>query len=98
MAIAESLQGLNYALILTSSQEVVDPANWVQEEEKKIFIEVLKKEGIQYSHHSQLHSALFEALNLSSSHDTILLIGAQGMDPASHVIERFKEEGIKIVG
>jgi len=97
MAIAESLQGLNYALILTSSQEVVDPANWVQEEEKKIFIEVLKKEGIQYSHHSQLHSALFEALNLSSSHDTILLIGAQGMDPASHVIERFKEEGIKIV-
>jgi UDP-N-acetylmuramoyl-L-alanyl-D-glutamate--2,6-diaminopimelate ligase len=94
MAIAESLPGLNYTLILTSSQEVVDHANWVQEEEKKVFIEVLKKEGIQYSHHSQLHTALLEALNLSSSDDTILLIGAQGMDPASHVIERFKEEGI----
>jgi UDP-N-acetylmuramoyl-L-alanyl-D-glutamate--2,6-diaminopimelate ligase len=94
MAIAESLKYLNYTLILTSSQEVVDQANWVQEDEKKVFIEVLKKGGIQYSHHSQLQTALFEALDRSSSNDTILLIGAQGMDPASDVLKQFKEEGI----
>jgi UDP-N-acetylmuramoyl-L-alanyl-D-glutamate--2,6-diaminopimelate ligase len=94
MAIAQSLKGLNYTLILTSSQEVVDQANWVQEEEKKVFIEVLKKEGIQYTHHPQLSTALFEAVEMSSSDDTILLIGAQGMDPASDVLEKFKEQGI----
>jgi hypothetical protein len=31
---------------------------------------------------------------MSSSEDTILLIGAQGMDPASDILEKFKEEGI----
>jgi UDP-N-acetylmuramoyl-L-alanyl-D-glutamate--2,6-diaminopimelate ligase len=72
----------------------VDPANWVQEDEKKIFIEVLKKEGIQYTHHPQLFTALLSAVEMSSSDDTILLIGAQGMDPASDVLEKFKEECI----
>jgi UDP-N-acetylmuramoyl-L-alanyl-D-glutamate--2,6-diaminopimelate ligase len=94
MSIAQSLKGLNYTLVITSSQDVVDKANWVQEDEKKVFIDVLKKEGIQYSHYSQLRIALFEVVNMSSSEDTILLIGAQGMDPASDILEKFKEEGI----
>ncbi|MDD1763608.1 MAG: Mur ligase family protein, partial [Methanobacteriaceae archaeon] len=86
MAIAESLPDLDYTLIITSSQEVVDSANWVQEDEKKVFIDVLKKEGIQYIYHPQLCSALNEAVKMSGWNDTILLIGAQGMDPASEVL------------
>ncbi|MEN6328995.1 MAG: Mur ligase family protein [Methanobacteriaceae archaeon] len=94
MSIAKSLSGLDYALIITSSQEVVDQANWVQDDEKKVFIDVLKKEGIQYTHHPQLYTALLEAVKVSSLDDTILLIGAQGMDPASDVLEKFKKEGV----
>jgi UDP-N-acetylmuramoyl-L-alanyl-D-glutamate--2,6-diaminopimelate ligase len=94
MAIAQSLKGLKYTLILTSSQDAVDRANWVQDDEKKVFIDVLKKEGIQYTYHPQLHTALFEAIKMSCLDDTILLIGAQGMDPASDVLEEFKEEGV----
>jgi UDP-N-acetylmuramoyl-L-alanyl-D-glutamate--2,6-diaminopimelate ligase len=94
MAIAESMPDLDYTLIITSSQEVVGRANWVQEDEKKIFIDVLKKEGIPYIYHPQLYSALKEAVKMSGGNDTILLIGAQGMDPASEVLDKFEEEGI----
>lgn len=91
-ALAESLQNLDYILILTSSQDVVDEANVVQPPEKKIFIEVLQKKGIQYTHYSELNQALKEAIDKSGGDDTILLIGAQGMDPASEVLDGFKEK------
>jgi UDP-N-acetylmuramoyl-L-alanyl-D-glutamate--2,6-diaminopimelate ligase len=86
--VASALQNVNYELILTSSQEVVDEANLVKMEEKNIFIEVLQNEGINYIHFDRLDDALKEALNSAYDSDTILLIGAQGMDPASDIIDK----------
>jgi hypothetical protein len=85
-AIAESIKGLNCNLILTSSQDVVDDANWVKPSEKKVFIEVLQKEGINYTYYDTLSEALKKALKSAKDNETILLIGAQGMDPASDVL------------
>ncbi|HMK53994.1 MAG TPA: Mur ligase family protein [Methanobacteriaceae archaeon] len=92
LALAKSLLNINYVLIVTSSQEVVDNANVVQHHEKKIFIDVLQKEGIQYTHYPLLNQALKEAIGKSGVEDTILLIGAQGMDPASDILEGFEEK------
>ena len=64
----------------------MDQANWVQEEEKKVFIEVLQKEGINYTYYDTLSEALKKALKSAKDNETILLIGAQGMDPASDVL------------
>lgn len=86
-AIADSIKKINCNLILTSSEDVVDNANWVMPPEKKIFIDVLQKEGIDYTHYNTLVEALKKALKTADDNDTILLIGAQGMDPASNVLK-----------
>jgi len=65
---------------------VVDDANWVKPSEKKVFIEVLQKEGINYTHYDTLAEALKKVLKSAQGNETILLIGAQGMDPASCVL------------
>jgi UDP-N-acetylmuramoyl-L-alanyl-D-glutamate--2,6-diaminopimelate ligase len=66
---------------------VVDDANWVKPSEKKVFIDVLQKEGINYIYYETLVDALKKALKSAHNNDTILLIGAQGMDPASDVLK-----------
>lgn len=91
-AVADSVKNLNCNLILTSSQDVVDDANWVKTSEKKVFIDVLQKEGINYIHYETLVDALKKALKSSHKRDSILLIGAQGMDPASYVLKSITVE------
>lgn len=86
-AVAKSIKEVKYNLIITSSQDVVDNANWVKPSEKKVFIEVLQKEGINYIHYDTLIEALKKALKSAKNNETILLIGAQGMDPASDVLQ-----------
>lgn len=89
-AVSDSVKNTKCNLILTSSQDVVDDANWVKEHEKKVFIDVLKKEGIDHKHYSTLVEALKKATDSANKIDTILLIGAQGMDPASNVLKDLK--------
>jgi UDP-N-acetylmuramoyl-L-alanyl-D-glutamate--2,6-diaminopimelate ligase len=86
-AVADSIKGVKYNLILTSSRDVVDDANWVKPLEKKVFIDVLQKEGINYTYYNTLAEALKKALMSANYNDVILLIGAQGMDPASDVLK-----------
>ncbi|MBI5458586.1 Mur ligase family protein [Methanobacterium sp.] len=91
-AVADSIKKINYNLILTSSQDVVDDANWVKPSEKKVFIEVLQKEEINYTYYETLVDALKKALKSAHKNETILLIGAQGMDPASDVLKNIASE------
>jgi UDP-N-acetylmuramoyl-L-alanyl-D-glutamate--2,6-diaminopimelate ligase len=89
-AVAESLKTVRCNLIVTSSQDVVDDANWVKPPEKKVFIDVLQNEGINYTYYKTLVGALKNVLKSAKHNDTILLIGAQGMDPASDVLKDLK--------
>ncbi|MCC7551171.1 MAG: Mur ligase family protein [Methanobacterium sp.] len=91
-AVADSIKNLDCDLILTSSEDVVDDNNRVKDPEKKVFIEVMQKEGINCIHYTTLREALKKALSSSNNNDTILLIGAQGMDPASDVLKTIKSE------
>lgn len=86
-AIAEGLQNIHYKLIITSSSDVVDNLNIVKDGEKKVFIEALQKKGINYIFYERLYDALKNVLRLSKDGDTILLIGAQGMDPANEFLK-----------
>ncbi|WP_424356240.1 Mur ligase family protein [Methanobacterium sp. MBAC-LM] len=87
-AIANGLQNIPYKLIITSSTDVVDHLNTVTDNEKKVFIDALEKEKITYIFNEKLYDALKNVLKLSHNKDTILLIGAQGMDPASELLEK----------
>lgn len=86
-AIAEGLQNIPYNLIITSSKDVVDNLNVVTDNEKKVFINALENKGIKYIFYERLYDALENVLNLSNKKDTILLIGAQGMDPANKLLK-----------
>ena len=87
-AVAKGLQNIPYKLIITSSTDVVDHLNTVTDNEKKVFIDALEKEEITYIFNERLYDALKNVLKLSHNKDTILLIGAQGMDPASELLEK----------
>lgn len=87
-AVAEGLEDLDYELIVTASTDVVDDANRVNADEKNVFIETLQKRGINYIFHERLYDAIEDALESSSEDDVILLIGAQGMDPASELLRK----------
>lgn len=85
-AVADGLNGIDHLLVITSSEEVVDDANLVQSSEKKEFTDILKDKGLNYVFFAKLGDALKYVLESSTKTDTILLIGAQGMDPASSIL------------
>jgi UDP-N-acetylmuramoyl-L-alanyl-D-glutamate--2,6-diaminopimelate ligase len=88
-ALAESLNELesDYGLIVSASSDVVDNLNIVQEHEKKIFLQTLNSHQIEYIYAETLETSLKNVLKMADVNDTILLIGAQGMDPASDLIK-----------
>jgi UDP-N-acetylmuramoyl-L-alanyl-D-glutamate--2,6-diaminopimelate ligase len=90
-AIVEGLKGINHHLVITSSVEMVDQANLVQPSEKRVFIETLDKNDLNYIFYEELFDALKYVVESSKNDDTILLIGAQGMDPAKEVLKKIKE-------
>jgi len=89
-AIADGLRNFDYKLVITNSSDVVDSANTVLKEEENIFIETLKERKINYIFRDKLYLALEYALKSAEVDDVILLIGAQGMDPAKGILKEMK--------
>ena len=74
-------------LTLSSSVDLVDHLNYVENFEKDIFFANLNKEHIKYNHFEKLYDALGHIMETATKDDVVLLIGAQGMDPASDVLK-----------
>jgi UDP-N-acetylmuramoyl-L-alanyl-D-glutamate--2,6-diaminopimelate ligase len=85
-ALVSGLAGLNYKIIITSSAEVVDDANTVKQAERDIVLKILKENHLEYVYNENLYPTLEYVLKTAEKTDTILLIGAQGMDPANKLI------------
>jgi UDP-N-acetylmuramoyl-L-alanyl-D-glutamate--2,6-diaminopimelate ligase len=92
-ALSESLNQLkmDFELIISASSDVVDNLNVVEEHEKNIFLETLESFKIDYTFEETLENSLKKALAMAKDDDTILLIGAQGMDPASELLDSLKD-------
>ncbi|MDI6842179.1 MAG: Mur ligase family protein [Methanothermobacter wolfeii] len=86
-ALAESLKGAGAELIVTASSDLVDKQNTVLENERRAFLGVLEDNGIEYRYIETLRESLKTVLDAASPSDTVLLLGAQGMDPASKVLK-----------
>ncbi|MDI6645110.1 MAG: Mur ligase family protein [Methanobacteriaceae archaeon] len=86
------LRSHDFKLVITSSIDVVDQANTVTEDEKESYLEELKKENINFLFRNKLYDAIKFALSSAHKNDTILLIGAQGMDPAQEVVKSVLKE------
>ncbi len=77
----------NINLVLSSSIDVVDSLNFVEDEEREIFFDVLNENNIDFIHFDKLFDTLKHVLENASKDDIILLIGAQGMDPAESILK-----------
>lgn len=88
-ALVESLKNRDdYTLILTCSKDVVDHLNTVTDTERKIFTDVLNENNIQFVVMDNLEDALLKTIDEAVPEDVILLLGAQGMDPASSILSK----------
>ena len=86
-ALAQSLKDKdNYTLILTCSRDVVNHLNTVLDSELEIFTKTLDDENIEYILMDNLEESLLKSLEKSDDEDVILLLGAQGMDPAKNLL------------
>ena len=85
-ALVESMND-DIELILTSSKDVVDRLNVVEEDERNIFFKTLDDSGVDYIHYDNLRDCLEETYAKAGDDDIILLIGAQGMDPAESILK-----------
>ncbi len=73
-------------LYLSSSNDVVNELNVVEDDEKDVFFTTLNKNNIDYAHFDNLKDCLSEVIKKADEDDIILLIGAQGMDPAESLL------------
>ena len=88
-ALSDTLKDQNdYTLILTCSKDVVNHLNTVLDSELEIFRDCLDKPKIEYILMDELEDALLESYRLADDEDVILLLGAQGMDPASGILSK----------
>lgn len=86
-ALSESLRHKsNYTLLLTTSTDVVNHLNTVVDSELEVFTKVLEDNKISYQLYDTLEESLLTSIKLASDDDVILLLGAQGMDPASGIL------------
>ena len=84
-ALVESMND-DIKLYLSSSNDVVNELNYVEEDEREVFFDTLNRNNIEYSHFDNLKDCLAEVLRNADKKDIILLIGAQGMDPAESLL------------
>ena len=85
-AIVESMND-NIELSLSSSNDVVNDLNYVEDDERNVFFDTLNQNNIKYVHYDNLRDCLAEVYEKAEKKDIILLIGAQGMDPAESILE-----------
>jgi UDP-N-acetylmuramoyl-L-alanyl-D-glutamate--2,6-diaminopimelate ligase len=90
-ALVNGLKGLDHTIIVTSSAEAVDSANTVKQSEMDIVLKTLKENHLKYVYIENLYPALEYTLKSAKNTDAILLIGAQGMDPASEAIMKINK-------
>ena len=91
VALVKGLENIDHLIIVTSSAEVVNNANTVQPEEKDIVLKTLNEHDLKYEFNENLYDALEYTLISAKKLDTILLIGAQGMDPACKALDEINE-------
>ena len=84
-AIVESMDE-DIRLILSSSNDVVNSLNFVEDDEREVFFDTLNENGIEFVHYDNLEDCLRETYEKADKNDIILLIGAQGMDPAESLL------------
>jgi UDP-N-acetylmuramyl tripeptide synthase len=88
-ALVESLsKEENYVLFLTCSRDVVNELNTVLDSELDIFTRVLDENDIKYTLFDNLEESLLTVIDTADDDDVILLLGAQGMDPASRLLKK----------
>lgn len=80
------------SVILSCSAEAADERNRVEPEEIEAFRRPLEREGVRWTEHERLDTAVRAALSAADEGDLVLLLGAQGMDEGADVAQAWLAE------
>ena len=75
-------------LAITSAEDTADERNDVSAGERRAFLHVLQGASVPHTHHARLEDAIAAVAEDAAEDDLVLLLGAQGMDAGSSIIER----------
>jgi len=73
-------------IIVSSSHSHIDSLNYVTAEEETAFLKTLSQANFSFAHFRELPDAISYALTMLKAGDLLLLLGAQGMDPAGAIL------------
>ncbi|MGZ8491661.1 MAG: Mur ligase family protein [Gemmatirosa sp.] len=73
-------------LVVTASEESTDARNRVQSQERDAVLDTLGGAGVSFVYEPQLATAIEALLRDVRPDDVVLLLGAQGMDPAAALL------------
>lgn len=90
ITISTCLRNKSYNLLTTNCTETVKNIDKVTKKEEKIFLGVLNKHQIKYTHYQKLKPALKKVLKDVNPNDLILLLGPHAMDKAGKIILQMK--------
>ena len=74
-------------IIVSSSHSHIDSLNYVTAEEETAFLKTLSQANFSFAHFRELPDAISYALTMLKAGDLLLLLGAQGMDPAGSILD-----------
>jgi UDP-N-acetylmuramoyl-L-alanyl-D-glutamate--2,6-diaminopimelate ligase len=73
-------------LVVTASEETADARNRVQSQERDAVLDTLGDAGVPFRYEPRLSAAIDALLDGVHADDVVLLLGAQGMDPAAALL------------
>ncbi len=86
-ALADLTHATSARLVVTSSTDTADERNRVTDDELDATLGALRDRGVQFHYEATLRSAVGQTLDGVGVADTVLLLGAQGMDEGAAVTE-----------
>lgn len=90
LALCNWLKTMEYAkIVITSSQDSVTEKDQVLEEEKEMFHQILKENGIHYEYRDGLKEGIQLILSNADKNDLVLLLGQRGMDRGEELVKQF---------
>jgi UDP-N-acetylmuramoyl-L-alanyl-D-glutamate--2,6-diaminopimelate ligase len=79
-ALAREIEPTVAVLVVTASEDHASERDRVEDDERDIVLETLKKRGVPYSYEPTLQRAIERVIEGAGKGDLVALLGAQGMD------------------
>jgi UDP-N-acetylmuramoyl-L-alanyl-D-glutamate--2,6-diaminopimelate ligase len=87
-ALAQEVKASKASLVVTSSDDHASERDRVEDDEREIVLETLKRHGVEFTFEPSLEKTIRKTLDGAQPRDLVALLGAQGMDRGAEIARR----------